>query len=134
MIWFAPEKYDHTVTVFTDIDCGYCRKLHNEMEGYNDKGIRVRYMFFPRAGVGSKSYQKAVSVWCSDDRRDALTKSKQGKQIPMKTCNNPIDVHMALAQDLGLRGTPLVVLDDGTIQPGYAPPDKVAQSYKQAVK
>jgi thiol:disulfide interchange protein DsbC len=134
MIVFSPKTKQHSMTVFTDIDCGYCRKLHGEMDKYLDKGIEVRYMMYPRAGKNSEAYKKAVAVWCADDKRDALTKSKKGKAIPMKTCDNPIDSHMALAKDLGLRGTPLVVLDDGTIQPGYIPPAAVEKYYKQSGK
>ncbi len=125
MVIFAPEKYDHTVTVFTDIDCGYCRKLHNDMEGYNDKGIRVRYMFFPRAGVGSKSYQKAVSVWCSDDRNKAMTQAKNGMPLAEKDCENPVRQEMILGQLLGVTGTPAIFLEDGQMVPGYVPPDKL---------
>lgn len=130
MIVFSPKKKkQHTMTVFTDIDCGYCRKLHSEIDQYLDKGIEVHYMMFPRAGKNSEAYKKAVAVWCSDDRNKALTLSKQGKSIPMKTCDNPVDEHMELANELGLRGTPLVVLEDGSIQPGYVPADAVASYY-----
>jgi hypothetical protein len=94
MIVFKPEKVEHVVTVFTDIDCGYCRKLHNEMDQYLDEGIEVRYMMFPRAGVGSESYKKAVAVWCAEDRNGALTDAKNGKAVEMKSCDNPIDQHM----------------------------------------
>jgi thiol:disulfide interchange protein DsbC len=131
MIVFTPKEKKHSMTVFTDIDCGYCRKLHSELDQYLDKGIEVRYMMYPRAGKDSDAYKKAVAVWCSDDRQDALTKSKKGSSIPMKTCANPIDTHMALAHNLGLQGTPLVVLDDGSIQPGYVPPAEVAKYYEQ---
>jgi thiol:disulfide interchange protein DsbC len=129
MIVFSPKHKEHTLTVFTDIDCPYCRKLHSEIGTYLDKGIEVRYMMFPRAGKNSDSYRKAVAVWCSDDRNEALTLSKAGKAIPMKTCDNPIDRHMELANELGLKGTPLLVLDDGTIQPGYVPAEALAQYY-----
>ncbi len=132
MIVFSPKTKKHSMTVFTDIDCGYCRKLHGEMDKYLEKGIEVRYMMYPRAGKKSEAYKKAEAVWCADDKHDALTKSKNGKAIPMKTCDNPIDAHMALAKDLGLRGTPLLVLDDGSIQPGYIPPDAVAKYYEKA--
>lgn len=129
MIVFTPKKKEHTLTVFTDIDCGYCRKLHSEIGNYLDKGIEVHYMMFPRAGKDSDSYRKAVAVWCSDDRNAALTESKSGKPIPMKSCDNPIDKHMELATELGLKGTPLLVLEDGTIQPGYVPADALARYY-----
>lgn len=121
MIVYEPAKTRHTITVFTDIDCGYCRKLHNEMQSYLDAGIRVRYMFYPRAGVGSESWRKAEAVWCSKDRRAALTAAKNGKPIEMKTCDNPIKEHMQLVDRLGARGTPFIVLEDGETQPGYLP-------------
>ena len=79
MVIFGPEKAKHNVTVFTDIDCGYCRKLHSEIDQYMEQGIRIRYLFYPRAGVGSSSYQKAVSVWCADDRKAAMTTAKSGQ-------------------------------------------------------
>ena len=125
MVVFSPEKYDHTVTVFTDIDCGYCRKLHNEMDGYHDNGIRVRYMFFPRAGVGSDSYQKAVSVWCADDRNEAMTQAKQGRPLPEKQCENPVREELLLGRLLGVNGTPAIFLESGEMIPGYVPPDKL---------
>ena len=125
MVVFSPEKYDHTVTVFTDIDCGYCRKLHNEMNGYHDNGIRVRYMFFPRAGVGSDSYQKAVSVWCADDRNEAMTQAKQGRPLPEKQCENPVREELLLGRLLGVNGTPAIFLESGEMIPGYVPPDKL---------
>lgn len=127
MIVYEPAKTRHTITVFTDIDCGYCRKLHNEMQDYLNAGIRVRYMFFPRAGAGSVSWQKAEAVWCAKDQRAALTAAKNNKPIDMKTCDNPIAEHMQLVDKLGARGTPFIVLDDGETQPGYVPAAKLAQ-------
>ena len=127
MVIFTPEKTKHTITVFTDIDCGYCRKLHNEMQQFLDAGIRVRYMFYPRAGVGSDSYKKAVAVWCADDRQAAMTAAKNNKPVEMKTCKNPIQEHMALVDKLGARGTPFIVLEDGGTQPGYVPAVKMAR-------
>jgi thiol:disulfide interchange protein DsbC len=121
MVIFAPEKYKHTISVFTDIDCGYCRKLHNEIQQYNDLGIRVRYLMFPRAGVGSPSYDKAVSVWCADDRKEAMTLSKAGKTIEQKTCENPVKAHMDVGKLVGVQGTPAIVLPSGEMMPGYLP-------------
>jgi thiol:disulfide interchange protein DsbC len=126
MIIYEPEKPRHTITVFTDIDCGYCRKLHKEMQQYLDAGIRVRYMFFPRAGAGSMSWKKAEAVWCAKDRKAALTAAKNSQPIEMKTCANPIAEHMALVDKLGARGTPFIVLEDGETQPGYVPADKMS--------
>ncbi|MGD8587628.1 MAG: DsbC family protein [Chromatiales bacterium] len=126
MIIFAPENYQHTITVFTDIDCGYCRKLHSEIDQYNDLGIRVRYLSFPRAGVGSPSYNKAVSVWCADNRQEALTQAKAGKEIDSKECDNPVKEQMELGQAVGVNGTPALFLENGEMLPGYVPPAKLA--------
>jgi thiol:disulfide interchange protein DsbC len=131
MIIFEPKETRHTITVFTDIDCGYCRKLHNEMQDFLDAGIRVRYMFYPRAGVGSASYKKAVAVWCADDRRAALTAAKNDKPIEMKSCDNPIAEHMELVDKLGARGTPFIVMETGQTQPGYLPARQMARLLDQ---
>ncbi len=135
MIVYGPKKPQHTVTVFTDIDCGYCRKLHNEMANYNKAGIQVRYMAFPRAGVGSGSYQKAVSVWCSKDKAEAMTRAKQGQAVKAEECENPVAKQYALAQSLGIRGTPAIVTEQGQILPGYVPADRLkAMLEQQAVQ
>jgi len=127
MVVFAPEgATKHTVTIFTDIDCGYCRKLHQEMADYNGKGIEVRYLMYPRSGVGSKSYDKAVTVWCSDDRQDALTRAKRGEDIGSKSCDNPVTSHFELGRSLGVRGTPSIILENGDMLPGYVPPARLA--------
>ena len=131
MLIFAPKDYKYTVTVFTDIDCGYCRKLHSEIAQYNAKGIRVRYLMFPRAGVGSPSYQKAVNVWCSDDRNQALTRSKAGETIEEKQCENPVADEYALGQLVGVTGTPAIFLADGELVPGYVPADKMEAILKE---
>lgn len=127
-IIFKPKKSLYKVTVFTDIDCGYCRKLHSEMDQYLAEGITIQYLFFPRAGKGSDSYNKAVSVWCSDDRNTALTQAKQGKDPEAKTCDNPVDRHMALGMEFEARGTPMIVTEKGSIYPGYLPAKKLAQA------
>lgn len=125
MIVYGPKKPQHTVTVFTDIDCGYCRKLHNEMANYNKAGIQVRYMAYPRAGPGSGSYQKAVAVWCSKDKTAAMTRAKQGQEVKAKDCDNPVAQQYALAQRLGIRGTPAIVTERGQIFPGYVPANRL---------
>ena len=122
---FGPDDAKHTISVFTDIDCGYCRKLHSEMDAYNAAGIRVRYLFYPRAGVGSESYNKGVSDWCADDRKQAMTDAKSGKKLEAKTCANPVSDHFQLGQLLSLRGTPALVLDDGEMVPGYVPANRL---------
>ncbi len=130
MVIFAPKKYDHTVTVFTDIDCGYCRKLHSQISEYEDEGIRVRYVFYPRAGVDSESYKEAVSVWCADDQQQAMTDAKAGKPVANKSCDNPVKQHMALGELLGINGTPAIVLESGDLVPGYVPPKRLAALLK----
>lgn len=125
MIVFSPDKPEYTVSVFTDVDCGYCRKLHREINDYMDAGIKIRYLMFPRAGVNSSAYNKAVSSWCADDQKAALTRAKSGKPIENKTCDNPVQKHMALGESLGVTGTPTMVLEDGSIVPGYVPASKL---------
>ncbi len=125
MIVFAPQKPKATVSVFTDIDCGYCRRFHAQIDAYLNRGIKVRYLFYPRAGKDSSSYQKAVAVWCAEDRKAALTLAKQGKEIKMSTCDNPVDRHMALAEELGVQGTPMIVTERGEVLPGYVPPEQL---------
>lgn len=128
MIVFKPKIGKYTVTVFTDIDCGYCRKLHSEIDQYMAEGITIQYMFFPRAGKGSDSYKKAISVWCADDRKAALTAAKKGETPPAKTCDNPIDEHMQLAEEFEVKGTPMMVTEKGTIFPGYLPAKQLAEA------
>jgi len=137
MVVFSPKQVKHTITVFTDIDCGYCRKLHNEMASYNKLGIKVRYLAYPRAGVGSPSFKKAVSVWCAADKEKAMTEAKNGKDLPEKNCENPVASQFALGKNLGVNGTPAIVLANGQIYPGYAPADrliKVLEQVEQAAK
>lgn len=131
MVIFSPEDYKYTISVFTDLDCGYCRKLHSEIDQYNKRGIRVRYLMFPRAGIGSDSYKKAVSVWCSDDRNDALTRAKSGEQVAEKTCDNPVASQYNLGQMVGVTGTPAIFLADGELVPGYVPAEKMETILKQ---
>lgn len=126
MIVFKPATSKYVISVFTDIDCGYCRKLHSEIDQYLDKGITVRYLFFPRAGKGSDSYKKAVSVWCAADRNKALTAAKKNDGLEAKTCDNPIDEQMQLGEDFGMNGTPLIVTGKGNMLPGYVPAGKLA--------
>ena len=128
MIIFSPSiPAKHKITVFTDVDCVYCRRLHQDISSYLDKGIEVRYLMYPRAGVGSSSYNKAVAVWCSEDRKDAMTRAKQGEDIELKTCPNPVQAHYQLGQDFGVRGTPSIILESGDMLPGYVPADRLAQ-------
>lgn len=128
LLTFAPpkDKLKATVYVFTDIDCGYCRKLHQEIPELNNLGISIKYLAFPRAGVNSESYNKAVSAWCSDKPEQAMTRAKSGQAIPAKTCANPVAKHYYLGQELGVNGTPAIIYEDGTLQPGYVPAKELA--------
>lgn len=127
MIVFKPKTPKHFVSVFTDIDCGYCRKFHSEIDQYLAQGITVRYLFYPRAGKSSDSYAKAVAVWCADDHQKALTAAKKGEKQDSKTCDNPVDRHMDLASDFGLSGTPMIVTEKGNVLPGYVPAQQLAK-------
>ena len=127
MIIFGKGDEKHTIDIFTDIDCGYCRKLHAQMDEYNAEGIRVRYLFYPRAGDNSDSWRKAVSVWCADDRKKAMDKAKQGKSLEQKNCANPVANHFALGGTVGVTGTPALVLESGELVPGYVPPARLRQ-------
>jgi thiol:disulfide interchange protein DsbC len=134
MIIFKPKIHTYTVSIFTDIDCGYCRKLHSELDSYLAEGIEIRYLFYPRAGKGSESYKKAVSVWCAKDRNAALTTAKKDQKVETKTCENPVDEHMALAADFDVKGTPMIVTEKGTIYPGYLPAKQLLEVLKDENK
>ena len=116
-----------TVSVFTDVDCTYCRKLHREMRQYHKKGIEVRYLAYPRAGIGSESYKKTVSAWCSSDPQRAITTLKRGDNIPSRTCPNPVAAQYELGGRVGVIGTPSIVLSDGRMLPGYLSAEKLAE-------
>jgi thiol:disulfide interchange protein DsbC len=133
MIIFEPEKTNHTLTVFTDIDCGYCRKLHQQMSKYNALGIKVRYMAFPRSGIDSESFDKAVNVWCADDRKQAMTDSKSGANIEVNKCDNPIKDHFEAGRQLGVTGTPALFLESGQLLPGYIPPMRLKKILDEQV-
>lgn len=109
------------INVFTDVDCGFCRRLHQEVPELNRNGVEVRYLAFPRAGIGSVSYDKHVSAWCSSDPRNALNRLKNGEAVEPRTCDNPVAEHYALSQQLGVRGTPGIFLTEGRYLPGYMP-------------
>lgn len=130
-IVFAPEDPDYTVTVFTDTECGYCRKLHQEIEEYNRLGIAIEYLAFPRMGPASPDFDEMVSVWCASDRRQALTDAKNGKRVPKRDCTNPVAMHYALGQRLGLTGTPMIVSEQGVQMPGYMPPAALRETLDQ---
>jgi thiol:disulfide interchange protein DsbC len=129
MLVFSPQNPKYTVTVFTDVDCGYCRKLHSQMAEYNRLGIRVRYLFYPRSGPDTESWEKAERVWCAKDRNAALTRAKNGEELsgPTQCKGSPVARDYALGQKLDINGTPALVLEDGQLVPGYLPPSMLVQ-------
>lgn len=122
-IVFGPADARHRVIVLTDIECGYCRKMHSEMAEINKRGITVEYLAFPRGGIGSPDYKDMVSVWCADDRRKALTDAKDGKRVAERNCPSPVMAQYQAGLKMGLTGTPMVLAPDGTMFGGYLTPD-----------
>lgn len=116
------------ITVFTDTDCGYCQKLHEEVPELNRRGIEVRYVAFPRQGAGSHAYNTLVSVWCAKDPREAMNLAKARKSVPAAQCDNPIDAQYRLGQMIGVQGTPAIVLANGQMIPGYQPAPQLSQA------
>jgi thiol:disulfide interchange protein DsbC len=133
MVVFGPKTAPkYTVTVFTDVDCAYCRQLHSQIAEYNRLGIRVRYIFYPRSGPDTESWTKAEEVWCSPDRNDALTRAKLGQALKTKACsNNPVARTYAMGQSFGLQGTPAIVAADGEMIAGYMSPAELLQELKK---
>jgi thiol:disulfide interchange protein DsbC len=113
------EKF--VINVFTDPTCGYCRKLHHEMQDYNDAGITVRYLAFPRGGVDSETYLQMQHIWCSKDNRSAMDDAKDGDNIKPAMCTNPVKAQYELGQSFGINGTPAIILPSGRLIPGYQP-------------
>jgi thiol:disulfide interchange protein DsbC len=134
MLIFAPKNPQYTITVFTDVDCQYCRKLHSEMAELNKLGVRVRYMFYPRTGPNTESWKKAEVVWCSANRNEALTRAKTGAALDMnisKNCDaSPVAREYALGQSIGVRGTPAILTERGDYIAGYMPPRELVQEIK----
>lgn len=129
MVIYTPKgEVKGYVNVFTDIDCGFCRRLHSQIPAFMEKGIEVRYLAFPRAGVNSKSAQKLATVWCSDKRQELMTRFKEGENLSLKGCDsNPIADQYMLGQQVGVSGTPSIVLESGRIIPGAVSPDFLAK-------
>ncbi|MCQ4347717.1 thioredoxin fold domain-containing protein [Pseudomonas stutzeri] len=116
------------ITVFTDTDCGYCQKLHSEVPELNRRGVEVRYVAFPRQGVGSHGYNTLVSVWCAKDSREAMNLAKSRQEVPKAECDNPVTRQYALGQMIGVQGTPAIVLANGQMIPGYQPAPQLAEA------
>ncbi|HLJ38956.1 MAG TPA: DsbC family protein [Steroidobacteraceae bacterium] len=135
MLIFGPKEAKYTLTVFTDIDCPYCRKLHSQIGEYNRLGIRVRYLLYPRNGPNTESWTKAEQVWCSSNRNDALTRAKQGQDLKVKVCTDtPLPRFWALGQKFNITGTPALVMSDGEMLSGYMPPDVLLKHLQEEQK
>jgi len=135
MLVFGAQGAKHTITVFTDVDCGYCRKLHSQIAEYNKAGIRVRYLFYPRSGPDTESWTTAQEVWCAPNRNDALTRAKRGEELNVKVCNNtPIERHYELGQEFAIRGTPAIIMSNGEMLPGYVPPSALAEHLRTSAR
>lgn len=133
VILFSPANIKHSVTVFTDIDCTYCRKLHSQIDEYLAQGIEVRYMLYPRGGPSSRSWNTSEDVWCANDRNGALTAAKMDRDFSTQKCDaSAISKHYILGQNIGLSGTPAIVFDDGTLVSGYLPPATLASRLQLA--
>ncbi len=126
MIVFSPEEVRATISVFTDVDCTYCRALHRDLETLMERGLEIRYLAYPRGGEQAASIGKMRSVWCSDDRHKSLTQAKNGQNLPARECESPILEHYALGNELGITGTPAIVFPDGRLVPGYLDADTLA--------
>ena len=130
MIVYPAKNEKHVVTVFTDITCGYCRKMHEQMSAYNDKGITVRYLAYPRAGVKdrngsySQGFKDLRSIWCHEDAETALTKAKSGSSVAARICEAPIEEEFNFGRQVGVTGTPAIMLKNGMMVPGYQDPDR----------
>ena len=129
MVVYSPKIVDHSITVVTDVDCPYCRRLHSEMDEYMENNIKVRYIFMPLKGEAD--FDTTVSVWCSKDRNLALDIAKAGGDLEKLSCDNPIEKHLKMARELGVRGTPAIILEDGTMIPGYVPAKKLVAELKK---
>jgi thiol:disulfide interchange protein DsbC len=130
VIEYKADKEKYVVNIFTDITCGYCRKLHNEMAEYNDLGITVRYLAFPRGGLNSSSYTDMVSVWCADNKQEAMDNAKAGGTVASKNCETKVAEQYAFGQKIGVNGTPNIIMPDGSVIPGYQPPKQLEEALK----
>jgi len=126
MVIFPAESKRASITVFTDVDCSYCQKLHAEVEQLNKLGIEVRYLAYPRQGLSGNTYNRMVSIWCADDPLTAMTQAKRQQGIEQKNCKHPVDKHFALGSMFGVQGTPTIILESGELLPGYLPAEQLA--------
>jgi len=136
MIIYKAKDEKYVVSVFTDITCGYCRKMHEQMDDYNARGITFRYLAYPRSGIKdrtgnlSQGFKDLRSVWCSEDNATALTKAKSGSGIAYRICETPIEAQFNFGRQIGVSGTPAIILSNGMMIPGYQPPAQLEELLK----
>ena len=134
LIEFKAKEQKYVVTVFTDIDCPFCRKFHDNISKYNELGITVRYAAFPRAGLQAKNYNKTVSIWCATDKNSALEKAKRGEQIANNLCNNHfVDEQFKTGLAIGVTGTPAILIENGNLLPGFIPPNRLLEILQKEI-
>jgi len=131
MIVFAPAKVKHTITVFTDVECAYCRKLHSHIDELNRLGVKVRYLAYPRAGPNTADLGKMEAVWCAKDRQAAITQAKLGQPVKSERCTTPVAKQYQLGEDMGVQGTPAIFTTDGDYIAGYMPPAELVKELDQ---
>ena len=133
MIVFSPKVVKHTITVFTDVECGYCRKLHSQIDQLTKLGVRVRYAAYPRGGPDTEDWHKMESVWCAKDRQTAITQAKLGQALNTVNCGaTPVAKQFQLGEDLGVRGTPAIFTRDGEYIGGYLPPADLVKKLEES--
>jgi len=126
LISFKSSNEQFSVIVFTDVDCGYCRKLHNQIDEYNSLGISINYAAFPRSGLGTSAFTKMVGAWCSDNPKDSMTKLKNNSKLDISFCENqPVSKQYIIGKKLGVDGTPAIFSMDGEMFPGYIEPEEL---------
>ena len=131
LIIFKSKNEISAITVFTDVDCGYCRKLHSQISEYNKVGITVKYVAFPRSGIGTQTFTKMVGAWCADDPKKVITDLKNDKKLNLDFCDDqPIAKHYVIGQKLGISGTPAIITPDGELIPGYVSPEELLSRLK----
>jgi thiol:disulfide interchange protein DsbC len=134
MLVFGPAKAQHTITVFTDVDCPWCQRMHSQVADYNKLGIRVRYMFYPRSGPNTESWAKADAVWCAANRNEAFTRAKRGEALATVACPaSPVAREYQLGREMGVTGTPGIVLENGELVPGYLSPPQMLAHIRQSL-
>ena len=131
LISFSSDDETYSVTVFTDVDCGYCRKLHNEIKAYNKLGISINYAAFPRSGIGTEAFTKMVGAWCSTNPKKSITYLKDGKKLDLNICDSqPVSKHYAIGKKIGITGTPAIISSEGELFPGYYSPQDLLDKLK----